>query len=56
MKIKDFLERTSVRDFDGEPMPKDDIETITKVINNAPTSTNAQQFSAIIFTKQDDKD
>ena len=56
MKIEEFLNRTSVKHFDKKPMSQKDIETITKVINNSPTSTNAQQFSAIIFTKQEDKD
>lgn len=50
MNINNFLERTSVRDFTGETMSKKDIELITSVINNAPTSTNTQQFSAIIVT------
>ena len=56
MNIENFLNRTSVKDFDKKPMSEKDIETITKVINNSPTSTNAQQFSVIIFTKQEDKD
>jgi len=56
MEVKDFLERVSVRDFDKKPMSQKDIETITKVINNSPTSTNAQQFSAIIVTDQESKD
>ena len=56
MEIKDFLERVSVRDFDKKVMSKEDIETIKEVINNAPTSTNAQQFSAIIVTNQEDKE
>lgn len=56
MKIEEFLNRTSVKDFDQKPMSQEDIEIITKIINNSPTSTNAQQFSAIIFTKQEDKD
>lgn len=54
--IKNYLERVSVRDFDKKPMPKKDIELITQVINNAPTSTNSQQFSAIIVTDQKLKD
>ncbi len=56
MEIKDFKERTSVKNFDKNPMPKADIQTITEIINNAPTSTNAQQFSAIIVTDQKDKE
>jgi len=55
MDIKQFLERTSVRNYDGKAMPQEDIKTITDVINNAPTSTNGQQFSAIIITDQEDK-
>ncbi|RTZ68506.1 MAG: hypothetical protein DSZ21_01655 [Tenericutes bacterium] len=56
MEIKDFKERTSVKDFDKKPISKADIQTITEIINNAPTSTNAQQFSAIIVTDQKDKE
>ena len=56
MEIKNFLERVSVRDFDKKLISKTDIEILTKVINNAPTSTNAQQFSAIIVTDQEDKE
>lgn len=48
--IQQYLDRVSVRDFDKKPMPQKDIDLITKVINNSPTSTNAQQFSAIIVT------
>lgn len=50
--IKQYLERVSVRDFDKKPMPQKDIELITQVINNAPTSTNTQQFSAVVVTDQ----
>lgn len=50
MKLDNFLNRTSVRDFTGETMSKEDIKMISAVINNAPTSTNTQQFSAVIVT------
>ena len=53
MSINNFLERTSVRSFKKHKVSKKDIDTITKVINNSPTSTNAQQFSAVIVL--DDK-
>ena len=57
MKIDNYLKRTSVRDFDvNHTMEKDDIEAITNVINNAPTSTNSQQFIAMIITDQETKD
>ena len=54
--MKKYIERTSVRDFKNEKMSIKDIETITKVINNSPTSTNTQQFSAIIITNKEVKD
>ena len=54
--LERYLDRVSVRDFTDEKMSKEEIELITKVINNSPTSTNTQQFSAIIITDQDKKD
>lgn len=54
--VKQYLDRVSVRDFDKQPMSQKDIELITQVINNAPTSTNTQQFSAIIVTDQELKE
>ena len=54
--MKKYINRTSVRDFKDEKMSKVDIETITNVINNSPTSTNTQQFSAIIVTNKEVKD
>jgi len=52
MKEK-FINRTSIRDFDPEhKLTDDEIKTIKEVINNSPTSTNGQQFSAIIITDE----
>lgn len=53
MSINNYLERTSVRSFKETRMTKKEIETITAVINNAPTSTNTQQFSAVILLDQE---
>lgn len=56
----DFIEqlktRTSVRDFTDEKMTEREIAEITEVINNAPTSVNNQQFSAIIIDDEKIKD
>lgn len=53
MNVNKFLERTSVRNFTDEKMTDNEIKIITDVINNAPTSTNTQQFSAIILLDQE---
>ena len=50
--MKNFLDRVSVRDYTNEKMTEKEIKTLTKVINNSPTSTNAQQFSAVIVTDE----
>ena len=47
--LEKFINRTSVREFTGEIMNDKDVELIRRVINNSPTSTNQQQFSAIII-------
>ena len=54
--LEKFLDRTSVRDFTNDKLTKEEVELLTKVINNAPTSTNSQQFSAIIIDDQETKD
>lgn len=56
MKLEKFLNRTSVRDFTNEKMSHEEMKLIVEVINNSPTSTNSQQFSAIFITDQKIKD
>lgn len=48
-----FLNRVSDRDYDGKKADDKLVEDIRAVINNAPTSTNAQQFSAVVIRDQE---
>lgn len=48
-----FLNRVSERDYDGSKIDPKVLANLKDVINNAPTSTNAQQFSAIVITDQE---
>ena len=50
--MEKFTKRVSVRDYTNEKITEDQIKTLTDVINNSPTSTNTQQFSAIIITDE----
>ena len=55
--IEKYLKRSSIKEgLETQPMSDQDVELITKVINNSPTSTNSQQFSAIIIRDQEMKD
>lgn len=46
--IKNILERRSERSYKSQPIEKEKIDQIISVINSSPTSTNSQDFSAII--------
>ncbi len=54
--INKLIDRVSSRDYDGKEIEAKDLDLLKKVINNSPTSTNAQQFSSIIITNQELKD
>ncbi len=54
--INKLIDRVSSRDYDGKEIEAKDLDLLKKVINNSPTSTNAQQFSSIIITDQELKD
>ena len=49
-EIKKILERRSERNYKKIKIKKEKIEKILQVINSSPTSTNSQDFSAIIVT------
>lgn len=51
-----FENRTSVRRYEREPIPVEDLETIYAAIRNTPTSYNGQQFSVIDISDQDLKE
>lgn len=48
--MENYTKRVSIRDFDGKTISEKDIKVLQEIINNSPTSTNSQQFSAIIIT------
>lgn len=48
--IKNILERRSERNYKNTPIEKDKINKIIDVINSSPTSTNSQDFTAIVVT------
>jgi len=47
-----LLERRSIRRYEREPVPADQIQFIYEAIRNSPTSYNGQQFSVIDVTDQ----
>lgn len=47
-----LLERRSIRRYEREPIPADDLEFIREAIRNTPTSYNGQQFSVIEIADQ----
>lgn len=49
---KSLLERTSVRRYEREPIPENDMQFIYNAIRNTPTSYNGQQFSVIDISDQ----
>lgn len=53
MSIEIFKTRVSGRDYDGKELSKEEFNEIKEIINNAPTSTNGQQFSAIVVTDKE---
>ena len=53
MKLENYLKRSSIRNFTGKKMSIQDIELLSKVINNSPTSENHQFFSAVIVKDQE---
>ncbi len=56
-EIKDtLLERRSIRRYEREPIPADQIQFIYEAIRNTPTSYNGQQFSVIDVTDQELKE
>ncbi|WP_127942478.1 nitroreductase family protein [Mycoplasma sp. ATU-Cv-703] len=48
-----LIQRTSVRHFQDFELSAGEIEKLTQVINNAPTSFNSQQFSVLIVERQE---
>lgn len=47
-----LLTRTSVRRYEREDIPAEDLEFIYQAVRNTPTSYNGQQFSVIDITDQ----
>ncbi len=47
-----LLERRSIRRYEREEIPADDLEFIREAIRNTPTSYNGQQFSVIEISDQ----
>ncbi|MBP1640062.1 MAG: NADPH-dependent oxidoreductase [Bacteroidetes bacterium] len=47
-----FLNRTSIRRYERQPIEPEKLEFIYKAIQNTPTSYNGQQFSVISITDQ----
>lgn len=54
--IENLKNRVSVRDFTPDKLTEKEILDITEIINNAPTSVNNQQFTAIIIDDAKTKD
>jgi nitroreductase len=52
MKMEKYLNRSSIKKFTGKKMIDKDVELLSKIINNSPTSENHQLFSAIIIRNQ----
>ena len=48
-----IMTRTSIRAFTGEPVSKDQLETILKAGMAAPTGMNAQPWRFVVLTDQD---
>ena len=48
-----IMTRTSIRAFTGEPVSKDQLETILKAGMAAPTGMNAQPWRFVVITDQD---
>ncbi|MDE7464857.1 MAG: nitroreductase family protein [Muribaculaceae bacterium] len=53
---KTLLERTSVRRYERERIPEDQMEFIREAVRNTPTSYNGQQFSVIEIDDQELKE
>lgn len=53
---KALLERTSIRRYEREAIPKETMDFIYQAIRNTPTSYNGQQFSVIDIDDQDLKE
>lgn len=47
-----LLERTSIRRYEREPIPRETMDFIYNAIRNTPTSYNGQQFSVIDISDQ----
>ncbi|AFL68485.1 nitroreductase family protein [Sulfurospirillum barnesii] len=52
--LKQLQNRKSIRHFTGEAVSKEDLETIFKTAQRAPTSINGQQIS-LIYTRDKEK-
>lgn len=53
---KSLLQRRSVRRYEREPIPEEDLQFIREAIGNTPTSYNGQQFSVIEIDDQNIKE
>ena len=51
-----LLERRSIRRYEYDPVPDEDMHFIFDAIRNTPTSYNAQQYSVIDITAPDLKE
>lgn len=51
-----LLERRSIRRYEYDPVPEEDVKFIFDAIRNTPTSYNAQQYSVIDITDPDLKE
>ena len=48
-----MMTRTSIRSFTGEPVPKDQLETILKAGMAAPTGMNVQPWRFVVLTDKE---
>ena len=51
-----LLDRVSIRRYEREPIPREDMDFIFEAIRNTPTSYNGQQFSVIDIDDQNLKE
>lgn len=51
--INNIMSRTSIRQFTGQPVPKDTLESLVKAGMAAPTAVNAQPWAFVVVTERE---